>query len=212
MKNKIILIIFSMFLLVFTFNVVSSVPPFQSSNGDLGYIIEVPILEKFNLNENITIHNHVYNISNGVIISNLNVECMIHIYNDKGNHIVEDIMDKDSNGVDHEFKYIFTELGNHPILIDCQDTYGGFFQYNIEVIEPIEDDKNYQFDFTDTTNLVILFIVLIGTFVLIYFNLIIFAGIIWFILGMIMFISGMNFILSGFVLLVGGLISLYSNK
>jgi len=91
-----------------------------------GLQIFYPQLEVVKQNEDFNLHVHVSNISNGFPLTNIEVDCRLHLYDNTGNHTLESgILTKDSNGYDHEI-YIspdnFSKLGQHAFYIWCNNT------------------------------------------------------------------------------------------
>jgi len=129
--------IFSIYLIVFVFiiNVVTAVPPFiQESDPTSGAIIEAPIKSSIQQGEDWMFHIHVYNATDGTRLTNETVVCTIHVYSPlTGEHLIEDNMSFDSNGIDFEYTVLgdnFTTVGQYSVLFDCQDTsIGGFLEY-----------------------------------------------------------------------------------
>jgi len=133
MKKLLLLFVFVLF-----FNIVIAVPP-QSSIAEAGYELRIPQKEFLKQGEDVTAHIHVFNVSNGVPIypSTSDVGCMLHVYDQVGNHIVEEPMEEDGNGLEWDIFVDggnFTELGQISIVLWCNDsTMGGFVSTSFEV-------------------------------------------------------------------------------
>lgn len=139
MKRVMILLLLGMFLFS---NMVYAQPPFQQSNIDTSLILESPVIEYIQQNEDHEFHVHVHNSSTGKLISSANIEyCSLHLYNESGNHLLEVNMSLGSNGIDYEFNVLagnFSQVGQYAMYYYCQvnssvEQRGGFFQYGFDV-------------------------------------------------------------------------------
>lgn len=199
MKNKKIYLIMTMFL--FSIMLLINVNAIQTSDSINGYIIEVPIIENYDTNENITFNAYVYNNSNGVRLLNSDVDCLINIYNDVGVNIIQDNMTKNLNLINHEYIYNFDDDGVYSVLIDCQNDNGGFLEYSINVNN--KSDGQLNLNLLDTTTLIILGLMVLTILILIFFQQFIYSGSLTLILGLIFMFSSGNYLLSSFIILAG---------
>jgi len=140
-----------LFLLVFTLNFISPQPPFQQDKALVnGYEIKIPFFGVTRQNSGFDFHFHVFNISDGVPITNDSTSCSFHLYNSTGNHIVsnnnipykpEEIINEWGIDVDGGN---FSGLGDYSYLVQCNSSsseLGGFESVNFEVTA---DGKQFQ--------------------------------------------------------------------
>ena len=137
MRKRGILLIVVMFLFSLTF--ISAIPPVQVNTIiDKGINIEAPIIETIKSGELFKFHIHAYNSTDGTRLDNTTTNCIIHVYDSGGSHIVEGNMGFDSNGVDFNYDVLgsnFSKVGMYAVLFDCQypGEIGGFLGYGFEV-------------------------------------------------------------------------------
>lgn len=139
MVKRLILI----FLLLLLLPLVSTQPPFVEEGGSNfveGYFIEFTPLGVYENNEHILFNAHVFNISNGVRIDNLTAACNFHLFDNRGEHIINQVnLSYDSVGLDWEYNATggnFTRNGQYSYLIVCQDSadnLGGFVTVGFEI-------------------------------------------------------------------------------
>ena len=124
---------------LFLMSIVIAAPPVQQSVvSTVGINIEVPIQEYIKINETYKFHIHAHNSTSGLLLDNTTTVCVIHIYDGGGNHIIEDNMSFDSNGVDFKYEVLggnFSTSGMYAILLFCEvpGKIGGFFEYGVDV-------------------------------------------------------------------------------
>jgi len=128
-----------LFLILSSSLVLAVKPVTQLAETENGLIIEYPRYNVHQQNTYYKMHTHVINASNGVIITNETTKCFLHLYNVSGDHVLEEYMGWDSNGL--EFKLDigagnFTQLGDFAYIIQCNGTQGGsFIGGNFEITE-----------------------------------------------------------------------------
>lgn len=87
-KRTILALVFAFLLglaILFFVNRVSAAPPFLSTTDFTeGYGIELPHTEYIKIGTNYTVNFHVFNLSNGVPISNVSTSCFLHLTNSIG--------------------------------------------------------------------------------------------------------------------------------
>ena len=138
--GKISLFIF--FLIVFSNFVTAVKPTTQVGTSEFGYEIKYPIGDGYSKQgENFSANFHVFNKTNDLPVTNETASCHIHVYNPKGNHII----DEDVLEFDHEYDFEvkidgnnFTELGTYSYVFQCNSTddlVGGFVAANWIVTE-----------------------------------------------------------------------------
>ncbi len=139
MKKEIILGVILLFILV---PFISSQPPLQQSAALIGLELDTPIFESIQNGKDFMFHLHVFNETDGILLTNDSVECFIHIFNPtNGDHVIDEEMNFDMNGVDFEFNVEgenFTDNKQHSILFLCNSTdalipRGGFLSYGFNV-------------------------------------------------------------------------------
>ena len=150
MKNKYFLfMMFGFFLISLSF--VGAQPPFQTSTEDVGLIIEIPKYTYIKAYEQFKFHSHVFNSTDGLLVTNETTDCILHLYYHNGSHAFEADMGFDSNALD--FEYTIPAEGVIPgvgaYIIQCNaSTQGGFssggFQVTISGVEPMPgvEDRN----------------------------------------------------------------------
>ncbi len=129
LKKGWIVLIMSIFLISF----ISAVPPFvQEEVFTEGYEIRYPLDGTLKLNTDHTFYFHVYNISNGVPISNSSTNCVFHLYDSSGEHILEVAAEHYESDIDNEWEVFvggnnFSEKGDQSYLMQCNSSsLGGF--------------------------------------------------------------------------------------
>ena len=202
MKFSFLFFIFLFSLLVLT-PLISAPPPFQCGNPDIGLKIEAPAIEYIEWATDFKFRIHVYNVTDGLLMTNDTVACIIHVYDSHGNHLIETDMGFDSNGIDFKYDALgsnFTVNNQYAVLYYCYidpDAQagidrGGFLEYPFYVTPSGE----VQYSFFE--NPLLLILILIGTMLLfsgIYFNnpAVGFLGAILFILsGLYSILDGIN--------------------
>ena len=123
------LIFLFLFLLVLTPMVLAQPPSsFPVVQFTEGFAIEFTIIESYEFNQNILFNAHVFNISNGVRITNTTTDCSYHLFDNTGMHILNQIpMGFDVVGLDWELSVLqpnFTRLGEYSYLVACNDSTG----------------------------------------------------------------------------------------
>ena len=133
------LILILSFLLLIPFS--SAQPPFvEIPVFSEGYYVEFTPLGNYKNGENIQFHAHVYNISNGVRIDNSTTDCVFHLFNRTGEHVINNInMTFDLVGLDWDYEVLggnFTTNGDYAYLVTCLDStneLGGFVAVEFRV-------------------------------------------------------------------------------
>ena len=142
MKKHLIYITLFLFLISFAF-----AAPKEADEG--GFIdIEAPMLEYYKLDGRLNVHIHAHNETNGLILTNDSIDCLIHVYNDTS-HIAESVMKFDSNGIDWEYEITneINKTGMYAALFYCNNSdVGGFhlepFTVNLDGLDPTEKENN----------------------------------------------------------------------
>lgn len=116
------------FVLILMCSFALAVKPSQVSTADEGYDIRIPQGEIIEQNTNIKLGVHVFNRSDGLLVTNASVDCFIHIYNSTGDHILIEPL----GFSDFDFTLIidgnnFTETGFYSFIIQCNSTVRGGF-------------------------------------------------------------------------------------
>lgn len=135
MDRKVILLILCMILVVVP--LINAQPPFQEATGDRTLEIRFPQSNVLELGQDISYHFHVYNRSDGLLVTNSSADCFIHLYNATGSHIFQGTMGFDSNGIDWEL-FIdggnFSQIGFISFIVWCNTTnQGGFVSGSLDV-------------------------------------------------------------------------------
>lgn len=132
--RKPLLWMLAMILLVST---VMAAPPFLQTQESLGGLqIAIPKGEYAELNRAGDVYFHIFNSTNAPL-TNETTDCMIHVYNDTGSHVVEDELSYRGN---YDFEYeindtVFNSLGIYTFIVWCNSTNDerGFISTNFEV-------------------------------------------------------------------------------
>ena len=133
---KKISIIFLMFMIVTSINIIAA-PPFiaEQSSGSAGLFIKTPQQPYYLANTNgIDFHFHVFN-ETGYPLTNITVNCLLHIYNSTGNHVLKSIASYDEPDFEVE---INSTISNNPdyysYIFQCNTTNkGGFIGETFEI-------------------------------------------------------------------------------
>lgn len=103
---------------------VMAVPPVTQLAGTTGKInIVFPKNNYYPTNSNFTLHFHVFN-STGHVVTD--ADCLFHMYNGSGSHIVEEYLGLDSNGVEYRYKIpndLLKTPGVCTYIVQCNNTY-----------------------------------------------------------------------------------------
>ena len=126
MKKQLILIAFAFLLVV---PLVQSAPPFVSS-APSGCIIAPVVRETLKAGQDFDFNFHVFNVSNGVPLSNSTLSCYFHFYNQTGDHVFSTILRNDPFSK-HQVINEWTEMmnggnissvGTYAYLVQCNGT------------------------------------------------------------------------------------------
>lgn len=166
---------FVFFLLMFSLVLVSSAPPFQTSTATTGLEVRYPQYDVAKQNTDFDLHVHVYNLTNGLPITNATTSCFLHLYDIDGDQYLTMKMtfvpatfpigewETDILGTN------FSTLGTHSYIIQCNSTtQGGFVSGNFLVTETGEIATNSQ-AILYSGLLILSIILLIGTLVLAFY-------------------------------------------
>lgn len=133
-KQYIIFFIFCILLSSFAI----AVPPVrQIFVGDVGISIAYPQYEYIKINNHYNLHTHIYNRSSGYHLTNDSASCLVHIYNNTGENIIEEDMSFDSNLLEYKL-FIggknFSIEGKYAYIIQCNTSkIGGFVSGNFDI-------------------------------------------------------------------------------
>jgi len=142
--------LFYFILIILSCNFVFAVPPFiqETVNTNNGIEIKFPGITNIQINQDLKLHFHLYNISDGLPI--INVErCDFHLYNYKGSHIYINNYTVFSDNYDIEV-FIegsnFTEEKIYPYIFQCYTNItsgiGGFISTDLVVGGEINEREN----------------------------------------------------------------------
>ncbi|KKN06155.1 hypothetical protein LCGC14_1080130 [marine sediment metagenome] len=196
MKKK---ILFLFLFLLILFPLVNAQPPLEqgASNFAEGYEIEFTKLDVIKVNETHLFNVHVFNISNGLRLTNTTTSCGFHLFNSSGNHIIDQQeMTFNEFGFDWEYEASpgnFTLAGDYSYLVVCNETnFGGLISIGFHVTE-----SGFSINEGNSTILftVILFMMILGTiFITAFFKKEGKFQVKWtfFVLGYILFLSGLT--------------------
>lgn len=136
--NKTRFIILSVFLLVFASSVTAPGAVTTNINSANGLQIKVPIYDYIITFNEFDFNVHLFNISNGLPIDNSSTKCVLHVYNQSGDHIYGDFMSHDTYAehfVTNEWvsrlnRTIFSSSGEYNFITQCNSSsmgIGGFY-------------------------------------------------------------------------------------
>lgn len=183
--------LFMLLIFLFSFNLVLAEPPFQQSEKTVGLILETGILETHKLGEDFYIHVHVYNSSNGLLVTQ-NITCYYHFYNHQikgGEHIDRGILSLYGMGYENYTSgSLINETGKYSVLSWCNSTTeGGFIQYSFDVNNTGSNGSMF-------------FLILIISIAIIFFLATLFVNEEFFV-----YISGVLFLVGGIYLMINGI-------
>lgn len=141
MKLKVLVSLLIFFSLLFVVNFVSAQPFIQPTSFTEGYEIKIPPFGVLKQNTDFHFHFHVFNISDGVPITDISTTCQFHLYNNSGNHLFENnsIKYEIDHGSVNEWEVKvdggnFSQLGSYSYIVQCNSTgLGGFESVEFEV-------------------------------------------------------------------------------
>ena len=141
-KGLVILLIFIFFL-----THISAKVPLTFGDLTSGYLIESPTEDTFQLNKDIDFYIHVFNISNGIPITNASTNCSLHLFYPNGTHMVKAQMSYyEESDVVNEWEYSIksgnlTQVGdNYNYLVQCNSSsLGGFTKGEFDLINNVVD-------------------------------------------------------------------------
>lgn len=135
--NKKTFVIFFVFLLFISLADAAKVT--QTFTGTTGLEIKIPQAEYVKQNEDIQSNIHIFNLSSGILMTNVTTTCLFHIYNKSGNHIASEDMDYEDTDDDFYLNIDgnnFSELGFLSFIIQCNTSNeGGFVSGSVIVTE-----------------------------------------------------------------------------
>lgn len=138
--RKVFLFLFAIFLI----GIICAQPAFLQPNSlSSGYAIKIQEIGTLKQNTDFTFNFHVFNISNGVPISNSSTSCYFHLYTANGTQILETspVSTSDTSNVNNEWMLNvlggnFSQLGDYAYTIQCNSTaagLGGFASVGFDV-------------------------------------------------------------------------------
>lgn len=150
--NKQTTIFILLFLVLCSFCYAAPPAKFISAS-DSGYVIESPIYDSIAVNNEFDFNIHLFNASNGVPIDNTSVICVLHIYNQSGDHVFGSIMSHDlstEHFVSNEWvsrlnSSVFKSRGEYNSVVQCNSSTnnrGGYSKQNFGVMNNIFDVSN----------------------------------------------------------------------
>ena len=123
-KNKNLFGIAIVFIMIFMISLIGAVKPTISFTLDEGYEIQPTIKDYIRTGEDHDFEIHVFNISNGMPITE-GISCYMHLYHVDGDHIYEG----EDTTVEHNFDYgfdvdggNFTSKGVYQAKFQCNDS------------------------------------------------------------------------------------------
>ncbi len=133
MRKKNNLFIFLVFFL-FSIASVSAQPPFQTSNPQVGLIIDYPKIIHVKENSNFAFHSHVINATSGLLMTNETTECIFQSYYSNGSHSSENLMLYDGFDFYVNIPIELIKRGEVTYFIYCNTTTAGGFVSGFAII------------------------------------------------------------------------------
>lgn len=128
----------AIFSFLFLISLVSAAPPFQQSVSSVGLDIRFPQVDTVKQFNDIEYNIHVYNKSDGMLVTNTTVTCHVHLYNSTGYHVYDSDM-AFSSVYDEDF-VLFIDGGNFSTIqrmsaiTQCNSSSeGGFVSFGFDV-------------------------------------------------------------------------------
>lgn len=131
-------------LLLFSITLVMAQPPFQNSiTASKSILIETPVIEYHQQNQDLIFNLHPHNSTDGQLISHGDISyCLVHMYEPNNRtHLVQANMTPNINEQDYELLVLggnFSSLGQYAVYMYCQgnstgDLRGGYFEFGFDV-------------------------------------------------------------------------------
>ena len=108
-------------------------------------IILYPKIDYAQQGELLKLHFHILNGSGYLVIPSNTTSCYIHIYDNKGNHIVESTLSHDSNAEDYVYNFIQTsQVGHYPYNVWCNNSKeAGYLSTSFEITQSGEENNPF---------------------------------------------------------------------
>lgn len=148
--NKLILIFILLLIIPISLGVNPHIQ--KTPANSLGLDIRAMEYDYIKLNNDFDFKFHVFNISDGVPVTNSTVVCYFHLYNQTGKHIADiNPVTNFNHNFDWEVpisKNNFTSVGEYSAIFQCNKSsanIGGFYSFNFMVTNSGEDptETNY---------------------------------------------------------------------
>lgn len=137
-------VLFGVIMLFFIMPFISAQPPQFNTENDIGLRVQTNPFSVQQNGQDFIYDAHIFNLTDGVPMTNTTTFCMIHVFDSQGDHLLEVVMPFDINGVDFEFTVEggnFTDNSLHSVMIDCLTNgsgiipLGGFLQWEFTTTE-----------------------------------------------------------------------------
>lgn len=131
-------------LILLAVGVLAVQPTVQTTIVNEGIRIEYPKQPFFLINNPDELHVHVMN-STGYLLTNATTTCLLHVYNDTGNHLLAANMSFDTNQIDFVYALpagITGKAGIYSYVINCQNTKeAGYLSTTFEIAQSNAQDQ-----------------------------------------------------------------------
>ena len=139
---KYFFIILSILILVPT---ISAAPPIQTNlNIEQGLEIQIPPINTLKQNAPFEFQFHVFNKSDGLMVSNDTTTCKFHLYNRTGGEVIGVDLGMAANLIDWQITVTednFSNIGFMAYIVQCNTTsLGGFMGVPLEITETGESE------------------------------------------------------------------------
>lgn len=145
-RNKLFILFLVLLVLPIFVSAVLKNPVFETgSSTSHGYDIESPVISYIELNTNFSFVFHVFNISDGLPITNSTALCEFNLYDKRGESIIH-FNQIANNSFFNAYRVMvvnnFTEEGNYNYIVHCNSSHrGGFLGSSFLVTNTGDDDS-----------------------------------------------------------------------
>jgi len=133
--KKLLLFIF----IICLFPLISSAIPVQISLGDNTLEVTYPQYDLLEQGEGFRLNVHVFNRSDGILLTNSTTDCNLHLYNATGDHLLINQLGFDNSNLDFTLAIDgnnFSSLGVKTFIISCNTTSQGGFVSGLFTVTP----------------------------------------------------------------------------
>ncbi len=149
MKKVNFIWIFLFLSLIFPISI-NAQPPFQApTEFEEGYILQFPKFDFIEKDQDMRFSFHVFNLSDGLLITATDASCEFHLFDNEGDHLVDQLMKMDAEEFDFEILIAggnFTRIGHYDYIAQCNSSrIGGFVSSPFQVTASGLEEENFDF-------------------------------------------------------------------